>query len=70
MPIPQMAFGDDNDDEDDEDVGHSGGGHVFKNNYGAAEDFEEGDLQQEDDEQFEEDSPMEKHLTKAILEEI
>ena len=25
---------------------------------------------QEDDEQIEEDSPMEKHLTKAILEEI
>ena len=46
-------------------MGHSGGGHIFKNN-----DFEEGDLQQEDDEQFEEDSPMEKHLTKAILEEI
>ena len=51
-------------------MGNSGGGHGFKNNYGAVEDFDEGDMQKEDDEQFEEDSPMEKHLTKAILEEI
>ena len=40
-----ITFGADHDEEEDEEVGNSGGGHVFKNNYGAAEDFEEGDLQ-------------------------